>query len=114
MDPDSKLDYAAVTAGKGAAYTFAGGKAGTGRIELTDDVRPSRVEMMLHMEKPMEAHNRLVFDITPRENGADVSWTMSGSRPLLGKVFDAVIGMERMVGKPFEQGLSDLKALAEK
>lgn len=114
MDPDSKLDYAAITVGPGSSYTFAGGKAGAGRIEVTDSAKPSRVDMMLHMQKPMEAHNHLVFALEPRDGGTDVSWSMSGKRPLLGKILDVVFGMEKMVGKPFEQGLADLKTLAEK
>jgi hypothetical protein len=39
---------------------------------------------------------------------------MSGERPFIGKVMDAVFNMDRMVGSQFEKGLDKLRAIAEK
>ena len=39
---------------------------------------------------------------------------MTGERPFIGKIMDAVFNMDRMVGGQFEKGLAKLKAIAEK
>jgi hypothetical protein len=38
---------------------------------------------------------------------------MSGLQPYLGKLMSVFINCEKMCGKQFEQGLADLKKLAE-
>lgn len=114
-DPSIKIYYGPVTAGKGANYSWtSNGRAGQGRMELTGSTAPSEVNMMLHMEKPMEGHNKIVFALKPRGGVTDVSWTMTGDRPYIGKVLGVLFSMEKMVGEPFAQGLADLKIMAEK
>ncbi len=61
-------------------------EVGQGRMEITE-AAPSRVAMDLDFVKPFEAHNKVVH-----------------------VVFD----MDGMVGKQFETGLANLKAVAEK
>jgi len=39
---------------------------------------------------------------------------MYGPSPFIAKVMQTVINMDRMVGKDFEAGLQNLKAVAEK
>ena len=39
---------------------------------------------------------------------------MRGPCPFLGKVMSVFIDMDKMIGKDFEAGLANLKALAEK
>ena len=74
------------------------------------------------MLKPIEGHNTVVFTLAPNGSGTDVStdvstdvtWAMTGERPFIGKVMDAVFNMDRMVGGEFERGLAKLRAIAEK
>jgi hypothetical protein len=65
------------------------------------------------MDRPMACQNRVEFTITPIENGAEVTWAMSGRQPFMGKVFSMFVDCEKMVGDAFESGLADLKARAE-
>jgi len=55
-----------------------------------------------------------VFTLAPNGPGSGVTWAMSGERPFIGKVMDAVFNMDRMVGSQFEKGLDKLRAIAEK
>ncbi len=114
MDPQSKLAYTDIKRGKGASYTFDGGKAGTGSIEIAGVKPASEVEMILHMKKPLEAHNRLVFSLQRKGETTDVTWSMSGEHPLIGRMLSVIMSMDKMVGVPFENGLADLKSLVEK
>ena len=70
LDPNIKITYGSPDSGKGANYTWAGNsRVGEGRITLTDSQPPSKVMMQLDMVRPMEAHNAVVFSLTPQ--GAD-------------------------------------------
>ena len=114
-DPEIKITYTGPDSGKGARYQWTGNnKVGEGSIEITDTSAPSRVALRLDMLKPLEGHNTVVFTLAPNGSGTDVTWVMSGERPFIGKVMDAVFNMDRMVGGQFEKGLAKLKAIAEK
>src|SRR5215813_15465247 len=118
-DPDIKITYTGPDSGKGARYEWTGNsKVGQGSIEVTDVATPSRVALRLDMLKPMEGHHTVVFTLTPNGSGTnmstDVTWAMTGERPFIGKVMDAVFNMDRMVGGQFEKGLAKLKTIVEK
>jgi hypothetical protein len=114
-DPDIKITYTGPDSGKGARYEWTGNsKVGQGSIEITDTTAPSRVALKLDMLKPIEGHNTVVFTLAPNGTDTNVMWAMTGERPFIGKVMDAVFNMDRMVGGQFEKGLDKLRAIAEK
>ncbi len=118
-DPEIKIIYTGPESGKGARYEWSGNsQVGQGSIEVIDVAPSSRVALKLDMLKPIEGHNTVVFTLAPNGSGTDVStdvtWGMTGERPFIGKVMDAVFNMDRMVGGQFEKGLAKLKAIAEK
>ena len=43
-----------------------------------------------------------------------LTWAMFGPSPFMSKLMGVFMNFDRMVGKDFEQGLTNLKALAEK
>jgi len=43
-----------------------------------------------------------------------VTWTMTGPSLFVTKVMGVFFNMDKMIGKDFEQGLAQLKAVAEK
>jgi uncharacterized protein YndB with AHSA1/START domain len=113
-DPNIKLSYSGPAQGVGAANDFDGNnKVGAGRAEIVESVAPSKVVIALRMDRPMACRNRVEFTIAPIENGAEVTWAMSGRQPFMGKVFSMFVDCEKMVGDAFESGLADLKARAE-
>ncbi len=114
MDPALKRAYSGPASGKGAVYEWEGNKAGKGRMEIVDAPPPSRVTIKLDFLKPFEAHNIAEFTLTPRGGTTDVTWAMHGPNLFIGKVMSLFFDMERMVGKDFETGLANLKAVAER
>jgi uncharacterized protein YndB with AHSA1/START domain len=123
QDPTIRLTYSGPASGKGAANAWdSDGKAGKGRLEITDSTRPSQVTMRLDIEKPMEGHNTIMFALQPQAQGTnqgtnvstDVTWSMTGGLPYIAKVICMFVSMDRMIGGEFEKGLADLKAMAEK
>lgn len=110
-----KRTYSGAAIGKGAAYEWEGNwEVGRGRVEITDTSPPSRVQIKLDMLKPIEGHNIVEFTLDPRGDVTNVTWAMHGPSPYISKVMGLFINMDKMVGKDFETGLANLKAIAEK
>jgi len=115
QDPTIVITYDGPQSGQGAGYSWdSKGKAGKGSSAITDASSPSRVNMRLDMEKPMEGHPDIVFALEPRGAATEVSWTMAGPYPYINRVFGAIFNMDKIIGRTFAAGLLDLKALAEK
>jgi uncharacterized protein YndB with AHSA1/START domain len=112
-DPALKGRYGQTGSGPGAVYAWESAKVGTGQMEIVDTAAPSRIAMKLDFIKPFEAHNLVEFTLTPADGATDVTWAMHGSQPFVAKVMNVVFNMDRMVGKDFEDGLGNLKTLAE-
>ena len=114
-DPAMKRTYSGAAAGTGAVYAWDGDKnVGSGRIEIADTTPPNRVAIKLDMITPFETHNRVEFTLQPKGDTTDVTWAMNGDTPYFAKILHVFMDMDRMVGRDFEAGLANLKALAEK
>jgi hypothetical protein len=75
---------------------------------------PATVTMKLDILKPMEGHNNVVFVLQTKGDVTDVSWTMTGPYPYLNRIFGTIFNMDKMIGGTFENGLADLKRIAER
>lgn len=114
-DPAMKRTFGAATSGSGAVYAWEGNKqVGQGRMEIAESVAPSRVAIKLDFVKPFEAHNIVEFALEGGGETTHVTWSMTGSTPYFAKIIHLFIDMDRMVGKDFEAGLANLKAVAKK
>lgn len=114
-DPAMQKTYSGSASGKGAVYAWEGNKeVGKGEIKITDATVPSSVEMELHMIKPFEGRNKVVFSFTTEGELTRVSWDMDGQQNLMVKIMGLFISMDNMIGRDFEIGLAKLKALTEK
>lgn len=110
-DPKVKNVVSTPSAGNGARVDFDGSCAGT--LSIADSRPASKVTMRLLMTKPMKADHQVEFSFAPQGASTLVTWAMSGTQPYLGKLMSVFINCEKMCGKQFEQGLADLKKLAE-
>jgi uncharacterized protein YndB with AHSA1/START domain len=115
LDPNMKRSLSGAPSGKGAVYAWESeGKAGAGRMEITDAAPPSKVAIKLDFTKPFEAHNWAEFTLDPEGDTTTVTWAMHGPSPYIAKVMGIFVDMDHMIGRDFETGLANLKALAEK
>lgn len=113
-DPGMKRTYSGAESGKGSVYEWDGNSdIGKGRLEITES-SPSKVAMKLDFLEPFEAHNMAEFTLAPTGETTDVTWAIFGPMPYISKVMTIFCNMDTMIGKEFEAGLADLKALAEK
>ncbi len=114
MDPEGELKrtFSGAPSGVGAVYEWAGKKTGAGRMEIVE-ATAEKILIKLDFLKPFPANNFAVYTITPDGAGSDVTWSMYGPQKFMFKIMDTVVGMERMMGPVFEQGLRDMKLAAE-
>jgi hypothetical protein len=114
-DPAMKRTYSGAAQGKGAVYEWEGNsEVGQGRMEITDTSDPSRVTIKLDFIKPFEGHNVAEFALVPQGGTTNVTWSMDGPSPYLGKLIGVFVNMDAMIGKDFETGLANLKTITEK
>lgn len=114
LDPTMKKTFSGATSGKGAVTTWSGNsKAGEGRMEILEAVSPSRIQIKLDIVKPFEGHNTAEFSLQTRNGYTEVTWAMYGPQPYMLKLMSIFAGMDKMLGKEFEDGLASLKAVAE-
>src|SRR5262245_5626788 len=115
LDPELKRNYSGSSTGKGAVYAWEGNrKVGEGRMEITEALAPSKITINLDFLKPFEAHNIAEFTLDSKGGSTSLTWAMHGPNTFMTKVMCIFISMDRMVGKDFEAGLANLKAIAEK
>jgi hypothetical protein len=113
-DPGVKGNYSGPARGVGAAYAWDSRKVGAGRMEITASEAPSKLTMKLDFIKPFKAQNTAEFTLQAQgEHLTVVSWALHGPSPYLSKLMGLVFSMDTLIGKDFEAGLANLKALTE-
>ena len=115
LDPGLKRTYSGAPSGKGAAYAWKGNnKVGAGRMEITGSSVPSKVTIKLDFLQPFEGHNVADFTLEPKGNQTTVTWVMRGPSSYVSKLMGVFVSMDSLIGKDFEAGLANMKAIAEK
>lgn len=114
-DPMMQGTYRGPAAGPGAAYDFRGDSdVGKGSIEIVSSAPAQNVTMKLDMLEPFEGHNIVEFTLAPRGTATEVTWAMHGPSPFMARLIGLFLDMDRMIGRDFEAGLSNLKARVER
>jgi hypothetical protein len=114
LDPSMRVSYSGPRAGQGAIYEWQGNKkVGKGRMEILA-VEPTLTSIKLDFLSPFESHNRTNFVLEPQGSATRVTWTMDGPNTFMSKLMSVFVSMDKMIGKDFDTGLSQLKSAAEK
>jgi hypothetical protein len=115
LDLSMKKTFSGAASGKGAIYEWEGNsKAGKGRMEIVDSSVPNKITIKLDFLKPFEGHNTSEFTMSPRGDSTEITWSMHGPTPFMMKVMHVFVNMDKMLGKDFETGLANLKAVTER
>jgi uncharacterized protein YndB with AHSA1/START domain len=115
-DPAMKRTHTGPDSGKGSVYEFAGNKeVGSGRLEIIDAVPPLKVVLTLEMREPFAGGRNIIeYTLEPRGDSTQFTWAMHGPVPFLGKIICVFVSMDRMMGRDFEAGIANLKAVVER
>jgi uncharacterized protein YndB with AHSA1/START domain len=113
LDPDMERTYGGPPSGPGSTYAWSGNrKAGKGRMEMRT-VRDDHVDIALHFDKPFRSDNDIAFLLQPTEAGTNVTWRMTGAKPLAMRLAGPLLNMDKLVGKDFDRGLDQLAVAAK-
>ena len=112
-DPQMQIDYRGPDSGAGASWAWKSEGEGDGRMTFTA-VEPNRRVLYELFFPDFGTTSTGAFSFVPEAGGTRVTWTMDGDfgRNPLFRWF--ALFADKMVGKDFEGGLSNLKAVAEK
>jgi hypothetical protein len=119
-DPTMVRSYSGSAMGVSAVSKWtSSGSAGRGRMEITQSVPGALVTVRVDWVKPFAATNMNEFIL---ENDATSSaapstkviWKMQGTNVFVMKLMSVFMSLDRMMGKHFESGLDNLKAISEK
>lgn len=114
LDPEMERTISKPASGVGASYAWdSKGKAGAGKMTIETSIPSSVVEMALDFVKPFKSSSTASFSLEPQGAQTRAAWEMTGPAPFVSKVMQVFFNMDKMIGKDFEQGLADLKAIAE-
>lgn len=114
LDPNMHVSYSGAAAGQGAIYEWEGNsKVGKGRMEILA-AQPTLTSIKLDFLSPFASHNQTNFVLQPEGTGTRVTWMMDGPNTFATKLMSLFTSMDKMIGKDFDSGLSQLKSAAEK
>ena len=115
IDPALKRTYSGAASGVGAIYEWSGNKdIGQGRMEIVESTPSTKVSLKLDFITPFEAHNMVDFTLTQQGDTTTITQAMYGPSPYMSKLMTIFFSMEKMVGGKYEEGLANIKAIAEK
>ena len=112
LDPNMKLTYRGPASGSGANFSWEGnGKVGVGKMTITESRPNDLVRCQLDFCKPMRCTNTHEFALKPEGSQTSVTWTAKGKAPFIFKLMLVFVSADSMMGKNFEDGLANLKAV---
>ncbi len=114
LDPTAKETFEGPSAGTGAVLRWAGNnKVGEGSMTITESRPNELIRFELEFLKPFAATNTAEFSFKPEGDKTTVTWSMSGHNNFIAKAIGLFMNCEKMVGDQFEQGLAQMKSVAE-
>jgi uncharacterized protein YndB with AHSA1/START domain len=112
-DPAAARTFGGPHSGVGATSQW-DGKRGAGSMRVTQAEPDREVTVEVDFVKPFAAHNVNVLQLEPARNATNVTWSWHGQLPYVARVMGVFVDMNAALSKHFEDGLANLKALAER
>ncbi len=112
-DPQMTMSYSGAASGAGAVWAWKSASEGDGRMTFTEAEPGRRIAYELFFpDFGTTSTGALV--LSPEGEGTKISWSIDGD--LGGNPVSRwfALAMDKLVGKDFESGLANLKAVAEK
>ena len=113
----SDLEVPAVGTVTGVELTISEQTADLGEVSvgcsetLSIDARNTGTEELVIQS--LELTNHLDFTLEDKGEFTNVTWAIHGPCPYISKLIGIFVNMDRMIGRDFEVGLANLKAVAE-
>jgi uncharacterized protein YndB with AHSA1/START domain len=114
IDPTMKETFAGAPAGVGAIYTWSGNsQVGEGRMTITESRPSDLIRLKLEFIRPFAGLCAVEFTFKPEGDHTAVAWSMDGKNNFIAKAVGLFVNCDKMIGGQFEQGLAQMKTVAE-
>jgi hypothetical protein len=114
LDPDASKKFEGPPAGAGAVFAWSGNKKiGQGQMTLTDSRPHELIRINLQFIRPFPSSSTAEFTFQAEGVQTLVTWSMAGRKNFISKAFCMFMDMDKMVGRDFERGLAQIKAVTE-
>ncbi len=115
LDPDMRKSVTGTPGEPGYRYVWEGNdQVGQGSMTVVRAVPNERIEIKLEFLKPFQASSETLWELKPEGESTRMTWIMEGrNEGLMAKLFSMLMGMDKMIGADFEEGLSHLKRVSE-
>lgn len=111
-DPAMTISYSGPARGEGAGWQWRSASQGQGEMRFLRVTQDKMVEYELYFPD-FDSRPTGAFRLIPRDGGTEVRWSMDGRAGLSPFMRWMNLFMDAMVGRDFEEGLAELKAIAE-
>ena len=112
-DPNMKIDYAGPESGLGAKWSWESKTEGSGEMEFTQAEQNKLLGYRLTF-KDFNSTSTGMLKLEPEGAATKVTWSFAGDAGNNPMMRYMGLMMDGMIGKDFDAGLANLKALAEK
>lgn len=112
-DPSATIEVSDPPNALGTVYRWHGKKSGQGSMTVTDLAADQHLELDLHFTAPFKARNTVRWTLEPDGAGCRFVWSMRGERGLGMRIMSALIRMDRMLERQFDEGLGYLQAIVD-
>jgi hypothetical protein len=114
MDPTMQRSFEGEATGPGAVYGWNGNRrVGSGRMTLLESRPAELIRIKLEFFKPMAGVCQAEFSFKPEGETTMITWSMTGKNSYLCRIVSLFISLDKMLGNQFEEGLTNLRRLAE-
>src|SRR5262245_49842976 len=114
LDPVAKSHYEGPPSGVGAVFSWSGNnKIGEGRMTITESKPSELIKFKLEFLRPFKGTSTAEFAFERKGDQTVVTWTMLGRNNFMSKAMGLFVNCDKMLGGQFEQGLAQMKSVAE-
>ncbi len=112
-DPQMAMSYSGAASGAGAVWAWKSASEGDGRMSFTEAEPGRRIAYELFFPD-FGTTSTGALTLVPEGGGTKITWTVAGEMGRNPVTRWFALAMDGMMGKDFDAGLANLKALAEK
>ncbi|NWG24817.1 MAG: SRPBCC family protein [Pseudorhodoplanes sp.] len=113
-DPNAKTSFHGAASGQGAKLSWSGNdQVGAGTMTLIESIPARLIKIDVAFTRPFEGSTISEFAFRPQGSATAVTWASYGEQNFIGKAICLFVSMDRVLGGDLEQGLAQLKAVAE-
>ena len=112
-DPQMAMSYSGAASGAGAVWAWKSASEGDGRMSFTEAEPGRRIAYELFFPD-FGTTSTGALTLVPEGGGTKITWTVAGEMGRNPVTRWFALAMDGMIGKDFDAGLANLKALAEK